>query len=52
MTRGHAIDFLQFMLERMVRDVLSRWAVRVFRSWALALRKKRAFSLSFRMIFE
>lgn len=46
MTRAHAIDFLQFMLERLVNEVLSRWALRVFRSWALALRKKRASVLS------
>lgn len=30
MTSAHAINFLQFMLDRMLKDLLTRWAVRMF----------------------
>ena len=37
MTQGHAIDFLQFMLNSMMQDVLLRWAPRLYGAQSLSL---------------
>ena len=37
MTQGHAIDFLHFMLNSMMQDVLLRWAPRLYGAQSLSL---------------